>query len=312
MFSYVQAGTDMISHELYHRDIPFYMSSDHGIVQYDVGACMYDQYHYEDRSETSSFEASSFEVSFIDTLIMHYTAAPVRSTIDMLTDRYSLGTAHYVITRREPANAIPGGHVIKFVPEHKRALHAGDGCWDGCDTIDDTSIGINNVHPGVDIHNNWHFFDSKQIDTLGQLSQSIVERYNIPPTRVLGHADVAPRSTIDPGVMFPWKELYYMHDVGAWLESRDPSSITASYAPAAALPGGVSVPFVLTGLKQLGYDVGDCGYNTPDNHAVVKAFKSHFSANQQPTAYHATITRHDMIWIWGLLAKYYPDRLREL
>ena len=50
------------------------------------------------------------------------------------------------------------------------------------------------------------------------LVKDIVTRYQIQPTNVLAHADIAPTRKQDPGPMFPWKKLYDEYQIGMWYD----------------------------------------------------------------------------------------------
>ena len=72
------------------------------------------------------------------------------------------------------------------------------------------SIGIGVVNPGyVDTPQGRVYapYPQEQIDTVIRLAQEIVARHDIPPGRVLGHADIAPGRKQDPGPRFPWRQL---------------------------------------------------------------------------------------------------------
>ena len=301
-------------------DIPYTENtSKNACTQYTIGTFPKEQSlrnHYNERPE-----------QVCDTLVLHHIACSFEKSMNIFTENTPgpRVSPHYIITREEKHKNFPiatyemhgagiksisakyttdirdiaHGQVIQIVPEEKRAWHAGKSYWNGKQGLNDNSIGIENVYGGGIAP-----FDSEQIKALGTLCNNIVTRYQIDPTHVVGHADIAPQRKDDPSIMFPWDTLYYKYGVGAWLETTDPKAIATAYTPKTRLPQGISVPFVLDGLRHYGYPIKEPGYNTPENQKIIKAFRSHFSGNQNPSQYHGWITRDDMIWIWGLLAKY--------
>ena len=65
---------------------------------------------------------------------------------------------------------------------------------------------------GIEIQNKGHFIDyqnfpKKQISSLIVLIKSLLKKYKIKKTNVLGHSDIAPLRKKDPGEKFPWNFL---------------------------------------------------------------------------------------------------------
>ena len=114
-----------------------------------------------------------------------------------------------------------------MVPEARRAWHAGVSSWDGETDINSCSIGIEIANPGHP--GGLPPFPDAQIESVAALAKDIVTRWRIPPTRVLGHSDVAPGRKLDPGELFPWQRLHEA-GVGHWV------------APAANRATGASSP----------------------------------------------------------------------
>ena len=80
---------------------------------------------------------------------------------------------------------------------------------------------------------------------LEALLAGIVERWDIPPERIVGHADVAPRRKIDPGEKFDWRRLA-MRGLAVWLD-QDQASLPqpSKVSGAASTFGGAA--------RRLGY-----------------------------------------------------------
>ena len=127
-------------------------------------------------------------------IVIHYTAMnSAEAAIERLCDPEAEVSAHYLIDGQ--------GGVTQMVEEAARAWHAGAGEWRGEDDINSRSIGIELDNRGV------HPFAAKQMDTLEDLLRGIMGRWNIPPSGVIGHSDMAPGRKTDPGPFFDWARL---------------------------------------------------------------------------------------------------------
>lgn len=150
------------------------------------------------------------EGTAISLIILHYTgtrtaqeAASVYS--GAVADAAGRISPHYMID--------PDGTVYGFVPEARRAWHAGRSFWRGERDINSISIGIELVnagHPG-----GCPAFPAAQIDALIALGGGIRARHRLPASAVLGHSDVAPGRKRDPGPAFDWRALA-AHGLGVW------------------------------------------------------------------------------------------------
>lgn len=284
------AQTDVrtILHKL---DIPVHETSLHN----------YPVYRVQRFADTARNHYDSRHGEPIQYIILHYTHSHFTNTMKAFTSTspdYPV-SAHYVIAQ--------DGTIIHVVPDTQRAWHAGDSFWNGEYDLNSRSIGIEIINTGftkTDDGRTWHPFAEDQIAAVGTLCQHIVKQYNIKPQHVLGHADIAPHRKHDPGVVFPWSRLYYEYGVGAWLENTHPRYIRKRYAPHKQLPHRVDKTFVLSQLQQYGYNITNTAVYTEHDTAAVRAFKAHFSDNQETSEYNGIITYDDMIWSWGLVAKY--------
>lgn len=146
----------------------------------------------------------------IDFLIMHYTKISAEDVFSAFQNRSGLEgagpvSAHYLIEE--------DGRITCFVPEDKRAWHAGLSYWKGITDINSHSIGIELENKGHG--DNYPEFPEAQIASLIDLGQDIMKRHNIQPQDVLGHSDVAPGRKLDPGPSFPWYKLS-RYGLGVW------------------------------------------------------------------------------------------------
>jgi N-acetylmuramoyl-L-alanine amidase len=188
----------------------------------------------------------------VDTLILHYTGMPsAAAAIDRLCDPTAAVSAHYLIDE--------DGTIIQLVPEARRAWHAGASAWAGRTRLNDCSIGIELVNPGHE----WGYrpFTDAQYAALVTLCRVMLERWPIPPERVLGHSDVAPERKQDPGELFDWARLATA-GIGLW-----PTTGDGRPRP----PGRLQAE-----LARFGYAVPQSGRLDHPTRTVISAFQRHF------------------------------------
>ncbi len=174
-------------------------------------------------------------------VILHHTGDDtVEQALEVLTDPSREVSAHYLVGR--------DGTIYQLVDERERAWHAGASRWGGDADMNSASIGIELDNDGDEI------FADAQIAALLALLADIEARYHIPTANFLGHGDVAPGRKVDPGRLFPWKELA-AHGFGLWCDG-----------PLAPPPPDFDAA---TELQALGYDVSD-------PQAAIRAFNRHF------------------------------------
>ncbi|MGF1606229.1 MAG: N-acetylmuramoyl-L-alanine amidase [Rhodothalassiaceae bacterium] len=209
----------------------------------------------------------------VDILLLHYTAtADAETAIDWLCDPQRQVSAHYVID--------VDGTVYRLVEEAWRAWHAGVSFWGGCRDINSRSIGVEIVNAGEGCPP----YPATQIDAVIALSRDIQKRHGIPPQRVLGHSDVAPRRKQDPGEHFPWQRLARA-GVGLWPDAPGPNPTTDTHAVQAM-------------LSDYGYEIRVDGLAGPETQAVVTAFQRHF----RPSAVTGQIDAETVARLTSLLA----------
>lgn len=185
----------------------------------------------------------------VDMIILHYTG--MRSgaeALERLRDPAAKVSAHYMVEEN--------GDIYRLVDEAKRAWHAGVSSWKGEGDVNARSVGVEIVNPGHEF--GYCDFPDAQIDALVALLKDIRTRFNVEPSFVLGHSDVAPRRKEDPGEKFPWDRL-------------------AAEGLAVAKPpvesGGDYVPYeeALAALGAIGYDAP-----AGDHAAALLAFQRRF------------------------------------
>lgn len=213
----------------------------------------------------------------VDMLLLHYTGMKsARAALDRLCDPAAKVGAHYCIDE--------DGTVYRLVHEDRRAWHCGAANWAGASDINGRSIGIELVNPGHEF--GYRPFPAAQMDSLTALAKDILARNPIPPARVLGHSDVAPRRKQDPGELFDWAALAGQ-GIGLWPRPSKPPDSPPSIAE------------IQAGLARFGYGVPRHGELDAETRAVVAAFQRHFRQEAVTGAVDAgTAARLD-----GLLAR---------
>jgi len=195
----------------------------------------------------------------ISIIVIHYTEVNWAATKELFLDPAKEVSAHLVIDQ--------DGIVHRFVKDDDVAFHAGRrSYWRGIEGVNEYSIGIELVHEGFNTSDGirvrgdchlWVPYSTKQIEALIYICKDYSKRYNIAPSDIVGHSDVAPWRKIDPGPLFPWKELYNK-GIGRWYSDSNRS---------------LNVNEVVPTLRQLGYHVTD----DPEMiRLTIKAFQMHY------------------------------------
>jgi len=196
--------------------------------------------------------------SFIEYLILHYTACDLEMSLKILTNKDSTHpvSAHYVIDE--------AGCIYKLVEETHQAWHAGVSWWKKREKLNTWSIGIELVNPG---HGpNYTPFPAAQMESLLELSSQIIARHQIPPHHVLGHSDIAPGRKVDPGEFFNWEWLA-QNGVGVYPPLRVASERDGEM---------LDVLAIQRLLQDIGYHIPLLGTLDTYTLNVIKAFQMHF------------------------------------
>ncbi|HVE07462.1 MAG TPA: N-acetylmuramoyl-L-alanine amidase [Paraburkholderia sp.] len=245
---------------------------------------------------------TSHQARYADTrirfLVMHYTEIGETQSLNVLT--HEPVSAHYVVP--EAPRSKNGEPVVwQLVPEAQRAWHAGVSYWQGTTELNAASLGIENVNLGpldTPQGRTWQPYPPAQVDALIRLAKDIVTRYQIPPTRVVGHSDIAPQRKIDPGPLFPWKQLYDA-GIGAWPDAATVAADLAGRAPEAP----ADVRGLQLKLARYGYQVATDGVLDDKTRRVFAAFQMHF----RPRDYAGNPDAETDAIAQALLDKYAPE-----
>lgn len=138
-------------------------------------------------------------------IILHYTGTKTASEAEEIYMTPDQVSPHYMIDY--------DGTITSYVPEDKRAWHAGKSYWRGIEDMNSHSIGIEIVNPGHELF--YRDFTQAQMDALQTLCPAIMARHNIKPANIIGHSDIAPGRKIDPGELLDWRTLA-RSNIGVW------------------------------------------------------------------------------------------------
>ena len=256
-------------------------------------------------------------------LIIHHTAIDYQKSLEALTepDRVS---AHYLIPERGDPSYTGGQlEVQQLVQEEDRAWHAGVSHWQGKSGLNDQSIGIELVHqapclndeniPVANIGLNSHAlansicfypdYDEQQIQLLIKLAQEILARHpEITPTRITGHADIAPSRRVDPGPRFPWYRLY-KEGIGAWYETDTVQKYFEQFNKQA-----INISTLQAALKRYGYGIVETGVLDPQTINVLTVFQMHF----RPWEVTGKPDDKTVATVFALLQRYMPKHAENL
>lgn len=140
----------------------------------------------------------------IDTIVIHYTDMETADlSLKRLCDLEAKVSSHYLIDI--------DGTIYQLVADEKRAWHAGVSQWKERESVNDFSIGIELQNPGYHSYfvkyGRWDPYPLPLMEALVELLKDLTSKYNIDPSNVVGHNDIAPDRKIDPGPHFDWKWL---------------------------------------------------------------------------------------------------------
>lgn len=150
--------------------------------------------------------------SRVHAIVLHYTSADVSRSLELLAQ--GRVSAHYLITDD------PQPHVYRLVDEHRSAWHAGASTWYEQVSLNRVSIGIELVNAGRrdgGDNTTWQPYPEAQIRMLIALLRDLIARHGVAPANIVGHSDIAPQRKIDPGPLFPWKQLAEA-GIGRWYD----------------------------------------------------------------------------------------------
>jgi len=234
-----------------------------------LGGCTPAEYQISTRHQSAN---QSERIAF---LILHYTDEDIENSLRLLTEPEHKVSAHYLIPRDSHETPLT---VYQLVPDNARAWHAGRSRWHQYAGLNASSLGIEIVNLGYPPEDEqltpdarrWQPYTPQQIAAVGALSRALIARYQIPPTQVLGHSDIAPERKQDPGPHFPWRQLYFEYGVGAWPDEARVAKLLTD-----PLPDWDAVQWQQQ-LARYGYGLPQSGRWDEQSRAVMRAFQLHF------------------------------------
>ena len=248
------------------------------------------------RIDKASYRAKGFDKR-IKFLVLHYTQCGFEQSIDFLTSEKL--SAHYLVNNENPE------HIFQLVEEHDRAWHAGVSYWQGHERINDTSIGIEIVNPAFKVNTKdndqqttknsnitWLPYSQKQINSVISLCKQIIARYNIKPTRIIGHSDIAPGRKQDPGPLFPWK-LLYNNGIGAWYDEQTFNDLLPQVDM-------TNIKAIQQKFIKYGYKLEDNGILDSKMKDVIISFQMHF----RPSNFFGDLDVETLAILDALILKY--------
>ncbi|MBS0373276.1 MAG: N-acetylmuramoyl-L-alanine amidase [Proteobacteria bacterium] len=196
-------------------------------------------------------------------IIVHFTQADFERSLRRLTREEV--SSHYLVDVDPP-------RVFQLVPEARRAWHAGPSYWQGATALNASSVGIEivNLGNGDDPARGYAPFPDRQIERVIGLIREIARRHGVRPDRILGHAEVQPRTRTDPGPQFPWRRLAEAGLV-PW---PDPARVAAARVRFESVPA--TVMWIQERLAAHGYDVPRDGVLDSATRRVISIFQMRY------------------------------------
>lgn len=233
-------------------------------------------------------------------VILHYTVLDDEKSISTLTQQAV--SAHYLV------NTLPDKEIYQLVDENKRSYHAGISFWRKDQQLNDTSIGIEIVNMGYKVDSTglrvFTPYPEDQIKKVAALVKDLVTRYNIQPTNVLAHSDIAPTRKQDPGPLFPWKRLYDEYQIGMWYDETAKQTFLNQILTTNEITLQYNNPEFVSRvqqqLAQFGYALTVNGVWDKATKQTIEAFQFHF----RPMNYNGIMDAETLAILQALIQKY--------
>ena len=213
-----------------------------------------------------------------DMVVLHGTAmASAEAALERLCTPDFQVSAHYLIACT--------GETYCLVDEEFRAWHAGSGSWGGMPDVNSRSIGIELDNDGG------RPFPEPQMVALEALLKEIMDRWSIPPDRIIAHSDMAPMRKRDPGPKFDWRRLALSH-LSVWPEEELHAASALSEKQVGVL--SQEAEFRIAALE--------FGYPDLDSEILLAAFRLRFRPHME-----GRISKSDLVAMRGLAHRFPVD-----
>lgn len=130
----------------------------------------------------------------ITAIVIHYTGSlSIEGTIAWFKSKFSEVSVHYLIGRF--------GEVVKMVEEDDKAWHCGNSAMNPSLPLKDPKreSNVNDFSLGIElVATPDSGYTDKQMAALYEVLEYLVDKYKIPPERVVGHSHISPGRKIDP------------------------------------------------------------------------------------------------------------------
>ncbi|NYT62225.1 N-acetylmuramoyl-L-alanine amidase [Alcaligenaceae bacterium] len=208
-----------------------------------------------------SIQAKS-QNSRVEFIVLHYTSSDNAKSLKVLSQLNV--SSHYLLTN----DSTP--RLYQLVDENRRAWHAGVSEWQGRTDMNSGSIGVEIVNQGRS-GNDWEPYTPAQIAMLTTLLQDIIQRHQIKSLNIVGHSDIAPQRKIDPGPLFPWKQLA-QQGIGRWYDEAKAQEYEQDFL----LKGLPNMIWTQKELQRAGYKIPQNGLLDKASKNVIAAFQMHY------------------------------------
>jgi N-acetylmuramoyl-L-alanine amidase len=200
----------------------------------------------------------------ISSIVIHHTATNnAQQTLDAFESNGL--SAHYIVDK--------DGSIYKLVDDEKRSWHAGVSDWENRSNLNDTSIGIEIINMGN------QEFPEIQLSKVAELSKYLMNQYNIKPSNIIAHADIAPHRKFDPSGYFDWEKFYEEIGIfnGLYESKLSPDEKREVLLDWNSEELEDEIGKLQIDLKKFGYKIDNEGLYNYDTRDVVQAFNRHFS-----------------------------------